>query len=795
MWPSLTALLRALVALLVGSAFLGPTAQGGPAPAALHLYDVSASVGGRLPTDRDFQPYFLQVGGAVVESRPPAPGAPPAAGETALGEALLWAAERWPGRDLLYVGDGRSTDGLGLAGAEEVVRRGGRLFTMAPAPPPADVGLLAARRRGEAQFGELEIDLAASTFGRANIVVEPAVAPLPGREPTDPRLLRIEREIEFEPGFHDRLRLVLPPGPTMAGPLRVRLVPAPGTPNDDLGNDRLVVSAAGIEARVRVWGDLPREGLASLPDALVGPVPRELDDMPLQGGLLVMSNVPAGEVQPHLAALARHVARGGSLLVLGGPDAWGAGGYGGSPFEERLLPLRVRREDGLARAAVVLLDRSGSMSGAPLAHARDAAREAVRSLAADETIAVLPFAARPDEALLGPGFVRTDAREALERALADVAAYGDTDWGLAIEDACRRLEGIEAKERLVVLVSDGDPDHRPEPESLLRARAALAAAGARLIAFVSRMEAGARALGELAAPADVMLLRDASQLRVALLERFARDRREGERLVGPWLPRASEVEGAALATLLAALGPLPLVHDLEMNATSQGVGNGIVVALATRAGAIEPRTAPLLAKRVRGAGQVYAMAWGPEWLPAGRERLAATQAIAPLLQGLAAQSAPEVAADFLDGQLIVLAPELAGLGRLDVVPAVAEGVATPVASLLEVRAGRFEGAFDEVQPVDGLLLALEARGKRDRPLRLPARPPPESRGVGVDFAQLEALAEAGGGRRIAAVGELPRDRNGHGASLVPWILLLAVALLVWERTLVAAARREVAGRQ
>lgn len=81
---------------------------------------------------------------------------------------------------------------------------------------------------------------------------------------------------------------------------------------------------------------------------------------------VLLENVPADRVSdPALATLAGWVKVGGSgLMVTGGKQAYGAGGYYKSPLEPILpVTMELRQEHRkLALAVVVALDRSGSMA-------------------------------------------------------------------------------------------------------------------------------------------------------------------------------------------------------------------------------------------------------------------------------------------------------------------------------------------------------------------------------------------------------------------------------------------------
>jgi len=73
---------------------------------------------------------------------------------------------------------------------------------------------------------------------------------------------------------------------------------------------------------------------------------------------VVVQNVPAGGLG-NVSTLQRHVIDGGGLVVVGGDDAYEAGGYGESPIAS-MLPVRLGEASGGASNIVLLIDISTS---------------------------------------------------------------------------------------------------------------------------------------------------------------------------------------------------------------------------------------------------------------------------------------------------------------------------------------------------------------------------------------------------------------------------------------------------
>lgn len=675
-------------------------------------------------------------------------------GRSDLGSALRYVAETWPGRDVLLVSDGRDTEGGGLAGARLLAARGGHLYVVPPVQPAADVGLELARLLAGGPEPRVEALVGASTSGEAEV-----------------RLVQGERvadraSVTLVPGARQSVTLADRAAPPDGGVYQVVLVPGPGTPDDDPDNDRLEVGVQPAQRVACLWG-FP-DGVPAAPAGLVLRARGEPRAADLAGAdCVVLENLPWTQLGPERTdALERFVAGGGRALVLGGPDAWAGGGWAGTAFEERLLPLRVPREKGVGLALVLALDHSGSTRGLALAHLQDAVRQAVQSLTPDERLGILPFAGEPDARLLGPGVLREDrpaeVRAALE-ALDGLQAGGRTDLVAAIEAAARHAEGIQARERRVILLTDGDPDNAPDVAALEKTRAWLGAHEVRFAALVvGDAEAARRLARHLAAdPADVVLLEHSRDVPARLLHRIAALRRRGS-LLGR--PRHLAAVGAG--TLLPPLGFAP--RDVQR--TEAAPGSALLQVARFPAG--QPADAPFAALRRVGAGQVVAVAWGPA-LEARQRRGAATRALLPWVRRLAAGADRGLAADLEDGALVVRWPEARGRGA---VRAVSDGGAS---DLLERRPGLFRGPLP---PGAATGVRVQA-GTLSRPLRLPSRPGPEHRGSGVDASALEALAEAGGGRRLVPGEQPPLRPSGSGPTLAPWFLLAACILLVLDRLL------------
>ncbi len=193
-----------------------------------------------------------------------------------------------------------------------------------------------------------------------------------------------------------------------------------------------------------------------------GAAPRDL--LSLQAyDLVILQNVSADEMARETQALlADYVEElGGGLVMVGGPDSFGAGGWKGSALEP-VLPVRLDLPEQLitpSAAIVIVLDASGSMGQRVMGGTRtqqqianEGAALAVMSLDKQDLVSVIAFSnSWRDVVPLGPN---DDARMTGER-VRSIASSGGTNMYPALAEAGRRLMGVEAQVKHVILLSDG----------------------------------------------------------------------------------------------------------------------------------------------------------------------------------------------------------------------------------------------------------------------------------------------------------------------------------------------------
>lgn len=173
--------------------------------------------------------------------------------------------------------------------------------------------------------------------------------------------------------------------------------------------------------------------------------------------LVLVSDVPAHLVGAgQMAALDQYVSGiGGGLIMAGGEDSFGSGGYQATKIEQ-IMPVRfdsekTREQPGVA--VCVVIDRSGSMQGAKLEAAKESARATAEALSPSDILAVVAFDTEAQT------YVRPQRAANKMRISAEISRLqsgGGTDIRPGLKEAFEILEGINAKVKHVILLSDGE---------------------------------------------------------------------------------------------------------------------------------------------------------------------------------------------------------------------------------------------------------------------------------------------------------------------------------------------------
>ncbi len=152
---------------------------------------------------------------------------------------------------------------------------------------------------------------------------------------------------------------------------------------------------------------------------------------------------------------------GGGLIMIGGENSFGTGGYYDTPVEEALpVSMDIRKERKMPTMALILaIDKSGSMadygSGGveKIALAREASIACVELLSPSDQIGIIGF----DDASkwVVPFQKRVDDKDFIIKNIASLRAGGGTNAYPALNEASRVLTITKAMLKHVILLSDG----------------------------------------------------------------------------------------------------------------------------------------------------------------------------------------------------------------------------------------------------------------------------------------------------------------------------------------------------
>jgi uncharacterized membrane protein len=205
-------------------------------------------------------------------------------------------------------------------------------------------------------------------------------------------------------------------------------------------------------------------GNMDLPVEVVSPESLANDLLWLQSyDLIVLDNVASFELSPgQHELLARYVNDlGGGLIMIGGDNSFGAGGWNGTALE-RVLPLELDppKELRLPSAALVLvLDKSGSMNQ-PVAGARATQQEvanegaalAIESLRSESLVGVVAF---DQTAHTYVPLQQNDDPDQIASRVRSIRADGGTNLEPALRRAYAMLKDVDVAKKRVVCLSDG----------------------------------------------------------------------------------------------------------------------------------------------------------------------------------------------------------------------------------------------------------------------------------------------------------------------------------------------------
>ena len=506
--------------------------------------------------------------------------------------------------------------------------------------------------------------------------------------------------------------------------------------------------------------------------------------------LVVLADVPRAVLgDATLAALDAFVRAGGGLLVAGGTQSFGPGGYSGSRLEA-MLPVRLdipdKREEATLALALVI-DKSGSMAGAKMELTKEAARATAEAMPASDQIAIITF---DSQAVPVVRLQRAANRQRIFGDIARIHASGGTNILSGLREAVDELLPARARKKHMILLSDGQSPYDEIPDLVDAASSA-------------RITMSAVGVGD---GADQTLLKMVASRGggrfyhtrdpASIPRIFSRETSElGDQSI------VERPTGARVAKRIAALAGVPLE-------TAPALGGYVVTRPRAQAETVLATGdgAPLLARWQLGLGQVSA--WtsdlGARWSAAWTrwppfEKLWAQIARATMRPRAATHFAirSRRVADAVALSVDALGADnrfLVGLdGSVDVTEVAPGGQASAprAIALAETAPGRYEASFRPGIDAGALLFQAtlragrnpiaEADGRMTLPFAPELRPHPPGAAGDEGAAALAAAAARTGGRVVGDPAELLDPGADHRETRQPLrtpVLLGVLALFL-----------------
>ena len=401
----------------------------------------------------------------------------PVTARTDIAAALQLGLALFPddgAKRLVLLSDGRENLGHALAQAELAAAHGIELTYVPLSGPEGDVEVLVEALDAPADVRQGQgFDLTVVVHSTAQVGAALRIF-------GDGRLIH-SQGVRLRAGTN---RFLVPVEAAETGFRRFRAQVVPDADTRLQNNEASAFTVVHGPPRVLVVGGQPAEGYnlaqalraAEMEVELLPPseLPTTLPELAAYD-TVVLANVPAAALPSGALELLQAYVRdlGKGLLMTGGEDAFGAGGYLRTPLEEALpVDMDVRTKEQSPNLALVLaVDKSGSMGrchcdnpdlnqtyvrrevGQPKVDiAKEAIMRAAAALGHQDYIGVVAF---DDAARWALEVQQLMDFVTLEQSIGAIRAEGQTNMRSGVEAAYTALQGVEARLKHVILMTDG----------------------------------------------------------------------------------------------------------------------------------------------------------------------------------------------------------------------------------------------------------------------------------------------------------------------------------------------------
>jgi uncharacterized membrane protein len=670
-------------------------------------------------------------------------------------------------RHIVLVSDGRGNLGDAVAEARLLRAEGVRVDTVAL---PVNIGaeayvdrLEAPRTLTQGQQANARALIVSNSATRATIrwyldrsLISTSTIELPVGETTLTQTVK-----PADPGFHAVRMVIDPVRDTYAeNNLGEALIQVVGPPRV-LVVENSKGEAVTLEAALHSTGI----GTASItPDQL----PRSAADLAAYQAV-VLVNIPASSLGAQGMSLLQASVRdlGTGLVVIGGSDSYGPGGYAGTPLETT-LPVQIQLPQDMQKppvAVVLALESTETPQGDQIL--RGAAEAVVDQLTPRDLVGVTNG--------VGAGFVIPLAplkdKAAIKRQIEGIQLGDPPSYTPDLDAADKALKSNTAAIKHIILLGDGDAQDYYQPVITTIHSHGITVS---TVAIASVMS-DAAVMQQMSVWGHGRFYQSSSLQDIPQI--FLKETREA---LKPWI-----VEGK-IAPQLASLADVIPGVPLDSFPTLTGY-----VATTPRAAADvvlkSPQGDPLLATWEYGLGRV--MAWTSDaqgrwttgllqWPSANRFFGDIVHASLPQPGDPALQVETRVQGDHT--HLLVTAPATSGASIT--VNAVTPDLAGATLTLSPTGPGRFEADLPTDQVGSYLLHVSESAGgvvRHTTTTGLVVPYSPEYRDLGTDTARLKAIAQAGGGvvlTDLSKAFQLPVPSVRAALAISEILLVLAILL-------------------